>query len=65
MRSLREFRSSAYGLPDLLPWAALIDDGIVLTKSGGFLASFEYRGPDLDSATPRSFSPWPRGSTAP
>jgi type IV secretion/conjugal transfer VirB4 family ATPase len=52
MRSLREFRSIAYGLPDLLPWAALVDDGIVLTKSGGLLASFEYRGPDLDSATP-------------
>jgi len=52
MRSLREFRSSAYGLPDLLPWAALIEDGILLTKSGGFLAGWEYRGPDLDSATP-------------
>jgi len=52
MRSLREFRSTAYGLPDLLPWAALIGDGIVLTKSGGFLAAWEYRGPDLDSATP-------------
>ena len=52
MRGLREFRSAAYGLPDLLPWAALIEDGIVLTKSGGFLAGWEYRGPDLDSATP-------------
>jgi type IV secretion system protein VirB4 len=52
MRSLREFRSTAYGLPDLLPWAALVDDGVVLTKSGGFLAGWEYRGPDLDSATP-------------
>jgi type IV secretion/conjugal transfer VirB4 family ATPase len=29
-----------------------VDDGIVLTKSGGFLAAWEYRGPDLDSATP-------------
>lgn len=52
MRSLREFRSTAYGLPDLLPWAALVDNGIILTKSGGFLAAWEYRGPDLDSATP-------------
>ena len=51
MRSLKEFRSKAYGLPDLLPWAALIDNGIVLTKSGGLVAGFEYFGPDLDSAT--------------
>lgn len=48
---LKEFRSRAKGLPDLLPWAALIDDGVVLTKSGGLLAGFEFRGPDLDSAT--------------
>lgn len=52
MRSLREFRSRAYGLPDLLPWAALVDDGVVLTKAGGFMAGWSYRGPDLDSATP-------------
>ncbi len=51
MRSLTEFRSKAYGLPDLLPWAALIDNGVVLTKSGGLLAGWEYHGPDLDSAT--------------
>ena len=31
---LEEFRSHAQGLPDLLPWAALIDNGVVLTKSG-------------------------------
>jgi len=52
MRRLHEFRESVYGLPDLLPWAALVDDGIVLTKAGGFMAAWEYRGPDLDSATP-------------
>lgn len=48
---LKDFRSKAHGLPDLLPFAALVDNGIVLTKSGGFLAAFEFRGPDLDSAT--------------
>jgi type IV secretory pathway VirB4 component len=47
----KEFRSTAKGLPDLLPWAALVDNGVVLTKSGGLLAGFEFRGPDLDSAT--------------
>ena len=51
MRGLAEFRTKAYGLPDLLPWAALVDDGVVLTKNGGLMAGWEYRGPDLDSAT--------------
>lgn len=49
---LSEFREKAQALPDLLPFAALVDNGIVLTKSGGFLSAFEFRGPDLDSATP-------------
>lgn len=48
---LAEFRSRARGLPDLLPWAGLIDNGIVLTKSGAFIAGFAFRGPDLDSST--------------
>jgi len=46
-----EFRSTAKALPDFLPWAALIDNGIILTKSGAFLAGFAFRGPDLDSST--------------
>ena len=49
---LREFRDAAYALPDLLPWAGLVGDGIVLTKAGGLMAGWEYRGPDLDSSTP-------------
>lgn len=48
---LNEFREKAHGLPDLLPFGALVDNGVVLTKSGGLLAAFEFRGPDLDSAT--------------
>ena len=47
----QEFRSNVAGLPDLLPWAALVDNGIVLTKSGALIAGFDFRGPDLDSAT--------------
>lgn len=49
--NLREFRSHLVGYPDLLPWAGLVDNGVVLTKSGGFIAGWEYHGPDLDSAT--------------
>lgn len=48
---LTEFRSNAKGLPDFLPWAALVDNGIVLTKSGALMAGFAFRGPDLDSST--------------
>ncbi|MGC9217110.1 conjugal transfer protein TrbE [Acidithiobacillus sp.] len=51
MRSLKEFRNKAYGLPDLLPWAGLVGNGIVLTKGGAFMAGWYYSGPDLDSAT--------------
>jgi len=46
-----EFRSKALALPDFLPYAALIDNGIVLTKSGALMAGFAFRGPDLDSST--------------
>ena len=47
MLSLAEFRLKAKGLPDYLPWAALIDNGIVLTKAGGLMAAWEYAGPDV------------------
>jgi hypothetical protein len=36
--ALKPFRSRAAGLPDLLNWAALIDDGIVQGKDGSLLA---------------------------
>jgi len=50
MLALREFRSTAKGLPDLLNYAAVIDDGVVLNKDGSLMAAWEYRGDDLDSA---------------
>jgi len=46
-----EFRKKTKSLPDLLPWAALVENGIVLTKSGALLAGFRFRGTDLDSST--------------
>ena len=49
--NLKEFRSRLFGYPDLLPWASLVDNGVVLTKSGGLIAGWEYHGPDLDSST--------------
>jgi type IV secretion system protein VirB4 len=50
MMNLAEYRRTASRLADYLPWAALIDHGIVLNKDGSFQRSARFRGPDLDSA---------------
>jgi type IV secretion system protein VirB4 len=52
MLNLAEYRSRASGLPDFLPWAALVAEGVVLNKDGSFQRTARFRGPDLDSATP-------------
>ena len=51
MFDLREYRRRAAQLSDFLPWAALVDQGVVLNKDGGFQRTARFRGPDLDSAT--------------
>jgi type IV secretion system protein TrbE len=48
--ALSEFRPTAKGLPDLLNYAAVVDDGVVLNKDGSLTAAWAYRGEDLDSA---------------
>ena len=50
MMNLAEYRSSNARLADFLPWAALVDEGIVLNKDGSFQRTAKFRGPDLDSA---------------
>src|SRR5215475_919297 len=52
MMNLAEYRRSNTGLADFLPWAALVDEGIVLNKDGSFQRTAKFRGPDLDSAVP-------------
>ncbi|MEL6997567.1 MAG: conjugal transfer protein TrbE [Pseudomonadota bacterium] len=52
MMRLAEYRSKAAQLADYLPWAALVDEGVVLNKDGSFQRTAQFRGPDLDSATP-------------
>ncbi len=52
MLALKHFRDHAPGVPDLLNWAALIDDGVVQCKDGSLLAGWFYRGPDVASSTP-------------
>lgn len=56
MLSLKEFRSTAKGLPDLLPYAALVAPGVTLCKDGSFLAGWEYRGLDVASSTPEELA---------
>jgi type IV secretion system protein VirB4 len=50
MMNLTEYRRSLSHLADFLPWAALVDEGIVLNKDGSFQRTARFRGPDLDSA---------------
>ncbi|MGB9026569.1 MAG: transporter [Rhodomicrobium sp.] len=52
MLALKQFRDRAKGVADLLNYASLIGDGLVLGKDGSLLAGFFYRGPDSASATP-------------
>jgi type IV secretion system protein VirB4 len=52
MLNLAEYRGHPTGLADFLPWAALIQRGVVLNKDGSFQRTARFRGPDLDSATP-------------
>ena len=52
MMNLAEYRRRSQCLADFLPWAALVDQGVVLNKDGSFQRTARFRGPDLDSATP-------------
>lgn len=51
MLALQPFRSKAAGLPDLLNYASLVDEGIVQGKDGSLMAGFFFRGDDAASAT--------------
>ena len=52
MMNLAEYRGRTAGLADFVPWAALINEGVVLNKDGSLQRTARFRGPDLDSATP-------------
>jgi type IV secretion system protein TrbE len=51
MLALKAFHTKEPGFADLLPYAALIDDGLVLTKDGSLIGGFFYDGPDVTSMT--------------
>ncbi|XHC09164.1 conjugal transfer protein TrbE [Labrenzia sp. ac12] len=52
MMNLAEYRTRNNRLADYLPWAALVEKGVVLNKDGSFQRTARFRGPDLDSADP-------------
>ncbi|MET0100768.1 MAG: conjugal transfer protein TrbE [Sedimenticola sp.] len=52
MLALKSFRRNLKGLPDLLNYAAEIEDGIILGKDGSLMAGWIYQGDDHASAMP-------------
>lgn len=50
-RQVKRHRSKEAGLVDLLNYAALVADGVVVGKNGAFLAAWLYRGEDNASST--------------
>lgn len=48
---LKQHRSKEEGLADLLNYAAVIDDGVILGKNGSLMAAWIYRGKDMASST--------------
>ncbi len=45
------FIGNGYGFSDLLMYAKMVDDGIILQTDGSFLAGFWYHGSDLETST--------------
>lgn len=48
---LKKHRSRDAGLADLLNYAAVVDDGVIVCKNGAFMASWLYKGEDNASST--------------
>lgn len=52
MQNLRAAHDKSHDISEVLNYAALVDDGVVLNKDGSFLAAFSFHGMDVSSATP-------------
>jgi len=48
---LKKHRSKTAGFADLLNYAAVVDDGVIVGKNGAFMASWLYQGDDNASST--------------
>lgn len=51
MTALRRFRSSDPSFADLVPYAALVGNGVILLKDGSLMVGWYFAGPDSESAT--------------
>ena len=51
MVALRQFRNTHPSFSDLLPYAGLVDDGVILLKDGSVMAGWYFAGPDSESST--------------
>jgi type IV secretory pathway VirB4 component len=47
----KEFREKRSGFPDLLRYASVVGPGVVQGKGNELMATFKYRGPDMDCAS--------------
>ncbi|MBD9627968.1 VirB4 family type IV secretion/conjugal transfer ATPase [Ensifer sp. ENS06] len=51
MVALKRFRAKGPSFADLVPYAGVIDNGVVLLKDGSLMAGWYFAGPDCESAT--------------
>lgn len=51
MVALRSFRHSGPSFADLVPYAGLVDNGVILLKDGSLMAGWYFAGPDSESST--------------
>ncbi|SON58489.1 Conjugal transfer protein TrbE (plasmid) [Hartmannibacter diazotrophicus] len=51
MIALKQFRNRNPSFSDLLPYAGLVEDGIILLKDGSLMAGWYFAGPDSESST--------------
>lgn len=51
MVALKQFRNSKPSFSDLLPYAGLVADGVILLKDGSLMAGWYFAGPDSESST--------------
>jgi type IV secretion/conjugal transfer VirB4 family ATPase len=51
MVALKSFRYSGPSFADLVPYAGLVDNGVILLKDGSLMAGWYFAGPDSESST--------------
>lgn len=56
MLNLKAYRDKSQGLPDILNWAFLVDDGIVVNKDGSLMAGYNYNPPDMFAASDEEYN---------